>query len=1368
MYFLDHSNHLFELQDYNKEPIGYEYDQNPYIFWICDAYENLQLSVNNYYCKVINVVYEIENISNFDTQSISDLLDIEIYCQSEIFSLVKANKFQEAINNSKNILEYIDPIDKNDKYLNKLSSDNDDDIIILKVNNIDKTTNIQKNYIIIPIYVLAFAKYQGTWTSNIMIHITHKYTDNQIWCPITVGGAFNEEYEQLIIHGQNMGVNLPKDILKAVNGASYYNDAFDEELYNKKIKEYMINYMDIKGQVGNYNSAIKSLKWFGFENIISIYKLFETDNEFKKQYIRDYFDIHTDFIKAYKDFIHSQLISLQFKLNQEKVDEFGKIELDTQDLSNELWGEGNPLLINYNDINLIKYTDEFLKNQEFGYKTTYFKYSFNELLFKLSCLAYYYDKYFLPIFINLKNLYIEQKVYANHIKQINCVVEDHFIEPIINTQNLPLDTIEFPKEDVLYFTHKIVWVDDNLNQFSTYIPDIDISEYDEVNYDYRMISDTAITIPIKFKYHEEDSYKNYYNVLLYLVNEYDEIIYDTNFSFIQTESLEYTFILYPKFIEYLKDKPLYTIINKKYKLYLNINNTHFKYEFIIKVPEFNIQIGTLEYKYWENEINILNDIYNEHKDENSEIKFIFEFCDKLEDNKLDITDYIKNHDYNNESMHYLTKFSQIDDIDDNNKSIKFNLFMHHPNLVKVNNAEFGINKKYLTSKEDQQTDNYKEIINNYVNKYYKEKINITQNDKFLNYVHLYELQKLQKVKINDELKLYYNINCLCDNILITKDKSDNTNKIIISKVTGSGNDIINTYSDHYTYLKHEIQSEENTTTINPPLKEEKALYYIIQRDINGNILNTNADSLYSNLEDRNTIINIGYIIYNVGDNVSNLDNIIYNKFEEDFDISKLKAENDKYYYDDIALYYKASYVTKNNQGEYEEYTQEDRNNNIIYLKLDLFYYKIVTVMNLFGYYDESNCSEISNNKCSVTLSLGNMEQPIEINNVKLYESASYVRYKDINHNTYITHENPSLFWYSINKLNEDINYSFSNENMIMPYNDGQLHNDHDNNEECNFKDLIYLNYLCKDLTGCIGQYKLECFEYKTDGSEEISNNFILCADIKIPDNPDIITCYSNDNSKNTLTINGHEEYVYVYFQINSNNIDNQLIVNPHLYRIKDDYDNIKYQEDSISQIELYNKFFKKKYSLYYTINNEPNIIKNVWDSIIKIDKNDSYDAYLMHDNEIWYMMFISKDTCDNTDYKYNKEISINVDIDTNKTEEYLLKHVETKKMFLINRMKINYVENINHFNQDDIIVCSLYNNDILPTQVNLSSKWLIKPLSYGIDKNIKIYGHTNSAILSIPNTRNEYYKGYYEIQVNYSFDNNVINNQKIKKRILIK
>ena len=76
--------------------------------------------------------------------------------------------------------------------------------------------------------------------------------------------------------------------------------------YDTKLKEYLLNYMSIKGQCGNFNSAINSLKWFGWSKYIDISKLLKTDNEFQNQFILDYFDIK----KKYR--LNHQLLTAAF------------------------------------------------------------------------------------------------------------------------------------------------------------------------------------------------------------------------------------------------------------------------------------------------------------------------------------------------------------------------------------------------------------------------------------------------------------------------------------------------------------------------------------------------------------------------------------------------------------------------------------------------------------------------------------------------------------------------------------------------------------------------------------------------------------------------------------------------------------------------------------------------------------------------------------------------------------------------------------------------------------------------------------------------------------------------------------------------
>ena len=55
MQFIDHTGHIFSMPSYSMNPIGYEYEETNYIFWIDSEYSS-KLSVDTYYMKPIRVL----------------------------------------------------------------------------------------------------------------------------------------------------------------------------------------------------------------------------------------------------------------------------------------------------------------------------------------------------------------------------------------------------------------------------------------------------------------------------------------------------------------------------------------------------------------------------------------------------------------------------------------------------------------------------------------------------------------------------------------------------------------------------------------------------------------------------------------------------------------------------------------------------------------------------------------------------------------------------------------------------------------------------------------------------------------------------------------------------------------------------------------------------------------------------------------------------------------------------------------------------------------------------------------------------------------------------------------------------------------
>ena len=644
MEFVDNTGHIFSLPSYNEKPIGYEYDEYSYVFWI-DSNNTSKLSVNNFYSRPIYALYELNK--NFNCEDLSDdlnpIIDIEIYMQdSNVFKLISSKDLQHSISNKDfKLTDYIDLNlfeKKNNKFVEKYNFIKDkltnEDLYCVRTNEVlfanqNDIKGTAINYLMIPIYPIAMSKEAGTWITNLMIHIYNSSTNKDEWCYISVGGEFVDEYEELIINGKNMGVSLPKDILKAVYSESLYNDEYNEALFNEKMKEYMLNYMNIKGETGNFKSAIDSLKWFGYGNKISVSKLLRTDNEFKEQYILDYFDISYDILESFKTFKASALMSIMIMLNKEKDEQWLFDNADIKTLYGGFLGENKPkmlsLIDNYEKIKIGNHDMPIEDDKEkYWYWKPYFDFLFNELGVKLVCLAYYYKKYFLPIHLNIHAASLGYRVFINDIKFTNTVgYSITYPSIMLNNKN----EVRFIGNGIHYFTKQIHFIDDYFNEFQMSSNMFD-KYLNTESLDLFKIDDTCVNIPIEFI--NNDLNDGYYNCVLLLKKKANnETIFESHFSFLQSDENKYkNFIIYPKklniniisegddvrretrFIEYW--------IDNDFVIYLLVNNKWYEYNFQLRIHNPLLDFGTLKYRYYYNDHNYLfgkilnNKISNNH------------------------------------------------------------------------------------------------------------------------------------------------------------------------------------------------------------------------------------------------------------------------------------------------------------------------------------------------------------------------------------------------------------------------------------------------------------------------------------------------------------------------------------------------------------------------------------------------------------------------------------------------------------------------------------------------------------------------------------------------------------------------------------
>ena len=778
MYFADHTGHLFEQKSYAERPIGYQYELNKYIFWFNNerGYKN---SVDTYIIKPIRIVLQSKNADNIDIM-------IE---NSNKFSLLGSRQIQDLIEKNKDPKDQIEISE--DLFTNELhyvreredNDDTEDDLCVLNgllsTNQNPSTSeenDIEKEYTMIPFYAVCNSDEEGTWNTNILIHAV--YGGEEEWCPITIGAEIVDECEELIVNGMNMGVRLPKEILKALYETNYYNDVPDERVYAQKLKEYLMNYMSIRGEEGNYRSAINALKWFGWGDKVTIYKLLKTDNEFQAQYMRDNFDITNDIIYAYRYFRNEALIAISLPITKmsDNTEEY--------DFDNYFWGEDKPRIIDLFKEDVIVHYDE----KDLDFHKNYFDFTFDELGLKLCMLKYYYEKYFLPIHLSINSLSMKQNVWMNDVKLINQSYAKLTAEPLfVKDDNID---VKFPDTDKQYIKAEHHIIDDNYMEF----------DFDDTEQTYD-IYDNVFSVPIRFISSRKEQYydaminlfkgnNNIYSrrvqftesdlicndTKVYLTEEEWKELYDGDNDSFTKDGITYfksvTFddvirghgyyimrdtmflVVHPKTINRYLTADRFSVndwIGDTYHIDVHVNGNNYTYYFTLDLPEMILKMGKLRYKYDQN---------------------FRQLC--KEDGKLN-----------------------------------FLSFMFMPGLVTINNIDY-VEDLYF----------FQDNMQDYVNRYYKTKINILDNH-YLNRCHLYKL-----LKNGEPVKYEKAIFPTSSNqrVLYTNNASYNQESITLNDATYSDPASIEVSNAKVSAL-FKLKLENNTFTIDAEQTEPIESFY---------------------------------------------------------------------------------------------------------------------------------------------------------------------------------------------------------------------------------------------------------------------------------------------------------------------------------------------------------------------------------------------------------------------------------------------------------------------------------------------------------------------------------------------------------------
>ena len=236
---------------------------------------------------------------------------------------------------------------------------------------VDTSNNIVEvdghSYRLYQIHILCKSDKIGQITDSINLSIGDDSVD------ITIGGDFYTLDETLSINLSNRGLDLSPYIEKSLYDVNVHEANIDSIYINQKFKELVSNYIDIIDCKGSYKSLLNSLEWFDWGDNIEIYEVWKnsSDTDFEK-------NLELILSDAFKHLIYTQskttYVSLVTALTK-PVNVFDE--------------EKNPVL-----------------------RDIVRKWSNDDLAIKISVLAAFFERYFLPIHMDLKRASVEAHIYT--------------------------------------------------------------------------------------------------------------------------------------------------------------------------------------------------------------------------------------------------------------------------------------------------------------------------------------------------------------------------------------------------------------------------------------------------------------------------------------------------------------------------------------------------------------------------------------------------------------------------------------------------------------------------------------------------------------------------------------------------------------------------------------------------------------------------------------------------------------------------------------------------------------------------------------------------------------------------------------------
>lgn len=233
---------------------------------------------------------------------------------------------------------------------------------------------------------------------------------------IEVGADFYPENELLTNDLENLGVEIPMQIQKAIYESNIHEEAMDNILMNRKWKELLLEYWSIVACKGSYRSLVNSMKFFEYGELLKIMEFW------KEHYNKDIY-ISNDLEQILDDRFREQLsvmskstyIGLYLAMDRYTKNPDGTVPMESGSGDDAYWVQDNPKLYSIFDA-----------NPELGQISS--MWNAIDLSLKMTLVGNFFSTYFMPLHLDLLHSTIENVVFTNTIKMLSSVgesIRDH-------------------------------------------------------------------------------------------------------------------------------------------------------------------------------------------------------------------------------------------------------------------------------------------------------------------------------------------------------------------------------------------------------------------------------------------------------------------------------------------------------------------------------------------------------------------------------------------------------------------------------------------------------------------------------------------------------------------------------------------------------------------------------------------------------------------------------------------------------------------------------------------------------------------------------------------------------------------------------